>query len=111
MKCSIHSTKDLIPKKTKFGTRSQCPVGGCTVVSWNGNPPADCATRGARIAAHESFDKIWQSGALTRSQAYKRLSDALGLRPTKTHICQFEMGRCLAVQRFAYEFLRNVSDL
>ena len=96
MKCSIHSARELIPKKTKYGIRYSCPVGGCTVVQWDGSTstPADFTTRQTRIAAHEVFDTIWKSGILTRTEAYKKLAAYLGITIKATHIGHFNQAQC-----------------
>lgn len=105
MKCIIHSAKDLVPHNTRYGIRLSCPVGGCTVVSWNGNIPADYSTRQARIQAHEYFDTLWKSGMLKRKNAYKKLSHFLEIPREKTHIGSFDQEQCQKVIQFANEIL------
>lgn len=105
MKCSIHSARELIPRKTKYGIRSFCPVGGCTVVSWNGSKPADYSTRQARIKAHDLFDQIWKSGTLKRKNAYKKLACFLEIPIEKTHIATFDQEQCQRTIEFAEQFL------
>lgn len=96
MRCIIHSTRELEPTKTKYGIRYSCPVGGCTVVQWDGSTstPADFATRQARIEAHSWFDALWQSGIFSRKKAYKKLAAYLGLSKKKTHIGYFNLEQC-----------------
>lgn len=96
MKCTIHSARELVACKTKYGTRYGCPVGGCTVVLWSGSTstPADYATRQMRIEAHSWFDALWQSGIFSRQRAYKKLAKYLGLSPRKTHIGCFSKEQC-----------------
>ena len=96
MRCTIHSARELELTRTKFGIRYSCPVGGCTVVLWNGSTstPADFATRQARIEAHSWFDALWQSGLFSRKKAYKKLAAHLGLSKKKTHIGRFDIEQC-----------------
>lgn len=96
MKCTIHTARELEPTKTKYGIRWSCPVGGCTVVLWDGSTstPADYATRQARIEAHDHFDRLWQSGVFSRKKAYKKLAEYLDLSKKKTHIGCFSLEQC-----------------
>jgi len=96
MRCTIHSARELEPTKTKYGIRWDCPVGGCTVVLWDGSTstPADYATRQARIEAHSWFDALWQSGIFSRKKAYRKLAEHLGLSRKKTHIGRFDKEQC-----------------
>src|SRR5690625_271368 len=55
---------------------------------------ADSRLRLAKMRAHEAFDIIWRSRAMTRSGAYKWLSQQMGLPPHKTHIGMFDMAQC-----------------
>ena len=99
--CPTHN-KELVSKKTQYGIRYSCPVGLCSVVVWNGSTstPADYETRQARIAAHDSFDKLWKSGMFKRSEAYKQLSQHLGLSKKETHIGYFDIETCSEVIYF-----------
>jgi len=106
MKCTNHSSRTLIPKATKFGTRFSCPVGGCTVVYWGGSDttPADETTRQARTAAHEAFDQLWKSGLLKRSEAYRKLAAYLSKTYEyggKIHIGHFDQETCLRTIEFS----------
>ena len=96
MKCITHSARTLEPVQTKYGIRYHCPVGGCTVVLWDGSTstPADYQTRQARIEAHSWFDRLWQSGSYTRKGAYKALSKYLRIPTRKTHIGHFNVEQC-----------------
>ena len=42
--------------------------------------------RALRIEAHRSFDQLYTSGIMTRSEAYQWLSDMIGLPLKKAHI-------------------------
>jgi len=109
MKCIVHTAKDLVPHSTRYGIRYSCPVGGCSVVSWNGNSPADYSTRQARIQAHNKFDQLWKSGMLTRRNAYKKLARFLEIPREKTHIANFDLDQCQRTLQFAYEILEDKS--
>ena len=106
MKCIVHGIS-LVPHNTKYGIRLSCPVGGCTVVSWNGNSPANYSTRQARMQAHEIFDQLWKSGMLTRKDAYKKLSLFLGIPRKETHIAEFNWEQCQKTLQFANEILED----
>lgn len=62
--------------------------------------PCDKATKIARMKAHEHFDKFWKGGELTRVQAYKKLSEFLGLPTESTHIAMFNKEFCEKVLEF-----------
>ena len=56
---------------------------------YRSKPAGQLATvevRAARRNAHRVFDKIWQSGVMSRKQAYAWLGDMLGLPSGKCHI-------------------------
>lgn len=51
--------------------------------------------RRLRIQAHEHFDKLWQSGEVTRKDAYEWLKTAMGLIATDdAHIAKFDARQC-----------------
>lgn len=108
MKCTIHSARELEPTQTKYGIRYNCPVGGCTVVLWDGSTstPADFATRQARIEAHHWFDALWQSGIFSRKKAYRKLAKHLGLSRKATHIGHFNIEQC----RYAIDFCKSITE-
>ena len=47
--------------------------------------------------AHESFDKLWKSGKLSRSNAYVWLSRKLSIQQEQCHIGMFDVDQCKAV--------------
>lgn len=55
---------------------------------------ADPALRRKRILAHAAFDALWQSGPLTKKEAYRWLQGALGLPPEQAHIACFSDYQC-----------------
>lgn len=62
---------------------------------------ADAATRKARSAVHALLDPMWQSGGMTRNEAYARLAQLMGLPPKKAiHIGNMALEDChLAAER------------
>ena len=55
---------------------------------------ADAELRAAKSAAHAAFDPIWQSGKLTRHQAYRWLAWRLGIPVEHSHIGMFDVDTC-----------------
>lgn len=43
-------------------------------------------TRALKSKAHKAFDRIWQSGRMTRSAAYRWLSLELGVPASEAHM-------------------------
>lgn len=66
-------------------------------------PPSDKVTRQARRALHNQFDKLWQSGLITRSEAYTVLSQMLGIRKKHCHIRLFDKETCEKVSAMLKE--------
>lgn len=58
---------------------------------------ANAALREARKAAHAAFDPLWKSTRMTRKDAYKWLSEQLGIHRTDTHIGLFDEETCRRV--------------
>lgn len=72
---------------------------------------ANLALRRARQRAHEAFDPMWQSGAMTRKQAYRWLASRLGLTEEECHIGQFDVVRCAQVVATCHPLTQKVSDV
>lgn len=51
----------------------------------------------ARQAAHRAFDPQWQSGKMTRHQAYVELARRLGIPVHKAHMQLFDLATCQRV--------------
>jgi hypothetical protein len=51
----------------------------------------------ARIAAHNAFDPLWQSGRLSRTAAYNWLALQMGLRMDQCHIKLLDEKQCQRV--------------
>ncbi|XUM19792.1 zinc-finger-containing protein [Bradyrhizobium oligotrophicum S58] len=81
MKCPL-CQQDAIQSETRFGTRHD----HCGLWSWGGAPLVDRETHEARKAAHAAFDPLWQRGRMSRSVAYRRLADLMGMSPRDCHI-------------------------
>lgn len=93
MKCPVCGNEP-IQSETKYGLRNSC----CGLWSWGKNEPlVDSRTHAARRAAHESFDQLWKSEKMTRTEAYRWLSGVLGLSKKLCHIKQFDIKTCLLV--------------
>lgn len=62
----------------------------------------------ARMQAHTAFDTIWQSGWMSRSEAYRWLADQLGVEPKDCHMVLFGEATCKRVTALAdaYTFKR-----
>lgn len=50
--------------------------------------------RNLRIKAHRRFDRIWQSGIMSRNAAYHWMADSFGLTADDAHIGKFGEYRC-----------------
>lgn len=76
--------------KTKYGIRNY----HCSLWSWGCAPLADKRTHKIRKEAHRSFDIIWESKFLTRSQAYRWLSKSLNIPVSECHMRFFDYEKC-----------------
>jgi hypothetical protein len=68
----------------------------------NKAPLGRLANRQLRIAkmqAHSVFDPLWKEGQMTRTQAYKWLSEKMKIPVNETHIGLFDIGQCLQVEQ------------
>ena len=55
---------------------------------------ADGNLRHKRILAHKAFDRLWQSGLMTKWQAYKWMQAKFGLSSEQAHIAKFSEYMC-----------------
>ena len=53
--------------------------------------------REARKQAHSAFDRIWETGQLTRQDAYDMLSIILSIPSEECHIGMFDLDNCKRV--------------
>lgn len=61
---------------------------------------ADKELRGMRNAAHRAFDPLWRNGLMSRSNAYRQLSDYLMIKQSDCHIAMFDQEMCRRVIEF-----------
>jgi len=55
---------------------------------------ADKETRQARKDVKPAFNRLWQEGDMTRSQAYKRLAGKMDIPTNHCHISWFDSDQC-----------------
>ena len=65
---------------------------------------ANAHLRHQRIAAHATFNRLWQSGLMSKKQAYRWLQLKLGLPEEDAHIANFSTYRCEQVIRLCDGF-------
>lgn len=96
---SKHIYRESYGKKIYFclicGAYVGCHPGGTKPLG----TPANKALRTARNMAHQVFDRIWKSRRMSRSAAYARLAEQMGLPGEKTHIGMFDLEQCGQVMR------------
>jgi hypothetical protein len=68
--------------------------------------PGDAATKAARVAAHDVFDRLWKSGAMGRGEAYEELDAALGNDPGTSHFGSMGIAECKRAEAWARVRLR-----
>lgn len=56
--------------------------------------PANGDLRNLRIRAHRTFDQIWQTGIMTRDQAYRWMADSFCLKLKDAHIGCYSEYQC-----------------
>jgi ssDNA-binding Zn-finger/Zn-ribbon topoisomerase 1 len=59
-----------------------------------------------KMRVHKAFDSLWKSGVMSRSDAYRWLSDQLMIPPQSCHIGMFDEQTC----RDAIRFCANTPD-
>lgn len=65
----------------------------------------------ARIAAHNAFDPLWQSGKMTRTAAYSELARRLGIPKHQAHMQMFDIPTCeRVVQLFLVDEFETLDD-
>ena len=67
--------------------------------------PANGDLRNLRIQAHRKFDRIWQTGIITRENAYRWFADSFGLILKDAHIGMCSEYRCRELIRLRNEVL------
>lgn len=71
---------------------------------------ADEELRRAKMDAHRAFDPLWKSGRLSRSDAYRRLAEDLGIPIGNCHIGMFDVETCRAVIKAAKRISRAIHE-
>lgn len=61
--------------------------------------------REAKMKAHKTFDPIWQTGKMLRSDAYQWLADQMGIKKKECHIGQFSIADCARVVEIVHNYL------
>ena len=56
--------------------------------------PANAALRKQRQSVHAAFDPLWKSGTMTRTAAYSKLAEGLGVAKQNCHIGMFDAAQC-----------------
>ena len=67
--------------------------------------------RECKKEAHKYFDVIWKENHLTRSEAYKYLSEHLGINTEYTHIGMFGVETCKKVVEWSKQMLNDLRRL
>ena len=65
--------------------------------------------REAKINAHDKFDRLWKGKLVTRSQAYKMLSEFLQIPPDYTHIGMFKLSTLKKVESWSIDKYKELS--
>lgn len=73
--------------------------------------PGDSLTKAARAAAHDVFDRLWKSGAMSRGKAYQELDAALGSEPGGSHFGAMPIAECQRAQAWAAERLKFLQEI
>lgn len=66
---------------------------------------ADGELRRKRKAAHLVLDQLWQSGLMSRKEAYRMLQLYMGIPEEEAHIAKFSLERCDQVIALCRPFL------
>lgn len=92
---------EMTLKKGKFGKFYSCnrwpECRGGQSAHPSGKPmgrAGDAETRAARTKAHTAFDTLWQSGVMTRAQAYIWMQRELKIPRSDAHISLFTKRDC-----------------
>lgn len=86
----------------QFGPLHQC----CGLMSWKYKPLVRVQVLHARRKAHESFDRIWKDGYMTRTQAYKWLARRLRMTEEDCHISKMGERTAKRVVAVSDQFIR-----
>lgn len=64
---------------------------------------ANAELRRMKQKVHAVFDRLWKQGTVSRSAAYRKLGEQMGLPPKKTHIGKFDLDQCHKALEFLSE--------
>ncbi len=65
--------------------------------------------RNKRIKAHQAFGKMWQSGIMTKRQAYLWMQGKFGLNEDQAHIGKFGEYMCDELIKVCNEVYKNIA--
>lgn len=82
----------------KWGIKAEC----CGLWSWGLKPLVDRETHASRIKAHDAFDRLWKNGGLSRTEAYRRLADAMRMATGECHISLMSAEQAKEVVRLVH---------
>ena len=93
--------KDMVLKNSRYGLFYGCvDFPDCRSTHGahpDGSPlgiPANKETKLLRIAAHNAFDCLWQSGSMRRKDAYRWLMRAMRMSHQEAHFGRFTAEQC-----------------
>lgn len=69
---------------------------------------ANGALRKARSEAHKQFDRLWKTGRMSRTAAYKFLSQRLALHPDDCHIALFDIEQCIQAADISRSVMEHI---
>lgn len=62
-----------------------------------------------RIEAHKAFNRLWETGLMSKKQAYRWLQAKLGLPEQESHIGKFSSFRCEQVIQLCRNFFPTMN--
>ena len=68
---------------------------------------ANAELRNKRIKTHRIFDQIWKSNLMTKKEAYRWMTYAMGLSFEMGHIAKFSEYRCDELMKISKDVLAN----
>lgn len=85
---------DYLIEKMQHG---RLPIGRVHPAGLRASPGSPLAR--ARMMAHKAFDLKWESGGMTRNQAYRWLAAQMEMRKEEYHMLLMTEAQCLEVVR------------
>ena len=68
---------------------------------------ANMELRTARQKVHSAFDVMWESGDMTRDEAYTWLADVLKIERDECHIAKFSLETCNKIVKLCSKYIRK----